>query len=313
LNRLRRKILLIVAFFCLFADIAFGQELNERQTELYNSLRDFRKPYGVRPKGGRGDLQSYPKEDYYIPQIKERFLELLTREWNQEEIEAWIDDYADFHEESFIIQTERVLEKDTIKTFQEVYDSIKVTRLEVMIEGLVSSYYVPSSVIAMAGWIDMPETIPYLEALLKNPKQQDKEVIKLALARLRVEPYYSEALEKYTSKEMLPNMYSIDDDCIAKTEALWYLGTEESIYAIAEWLLREELYYPFSHGEFQAPVGTLAFDLFYKQVFVENKYFREKYLNEFVSLGLDVKPKMLKEIYDWMQENRGKVEYNRDY
>jgi len=304
-----KKILLISLFFHSFTCFTFGQELTEKQMELYKYLLDYRKP-------STGDYElaqfmSFPKEDYYIPQIKKRFLELLVREWNQEEIEAWIDKYSKSYEKSFAIETEDILKKDTIRTFQEIYDSIKVKNLERFIEGDTSDYYVPSSVIAMAGWIDMQETIPYLEALLKNPKQQDKEVIKLALARLRVEPYYSEALEKYTSEVILSDRYNIDDDCAVKAEVLRYLGTEESIYAIGEWLLREELYYPISHDDYQIFVGHIAFQILYFNVFKDCEDFREEYFEESFEFMDDLKK--LRKIYDWMQENRGKVEYNRDY
>jgi len=304
-----KKILLISLFFHSFTCFTFGQELTEKQMELYKYLLDYRKP-------STGDYElaqfmSFPKEDYYIPQIKKRFLELLVREWNQEEIEAWIDKYSKSYEKSFAIETEDILKKDTIRTFQEIYDSIKVKNLERFIEGDTSDYYVPSSVIAMAGWIDMPETVPYLETLLKNPKQQDKEVIKLALARLRVEPYYAEAFEKYTSEAILSDRYNIEDDCIAKVRALQYLGTEESIYAIGEWLLREEMYYYFYDSDLQSYVGDIALKILYERVFIKNKYFREKYFEENLMPMDDLEK--LREIYDWMQENRGKVEYNRNY
>jgi len=114
---MQKEVIILFNLIFILQNIYAQDSLDRfRQEKLYQYLLDVRKP-----DIGSGSLNKFHKEDYYIPKNQKRFLELLTKEWNEEEKEIWRNYYAERYKVSIAIETENILKKDTSKIYEEVF------------------------------------------------------------------------------------------------------------------------------------------------------------------------------------------------
>jgi len=301
--------ILAIVVVCVTKFDLHAQTDTTRQNALYAYLNQFRYPYGPT---FRFNFRDTKREDYEVPKIKKRFLELLTKNWNEDEKEIYRKKYNTFNESHNKKETEKILKKDSLRTYKEVHDSISKVEADKMIEDNINSYQISSELIKLAGKLDMQEAIPYLEAILKDPKHYDKEVARLSLARLRVEPYYSEVLAECQSSEIVYGRGDIYTDIRTKADNLLFLASQESIYAFRKLLEQREKYDPYhGHGTEEDYQYIVAYPTAFLFHFIQDEELREYVKEKELYAPFSVTLEDIIYMQEWLEEHKGNISFDR--
>jgi len=156
----------------------------------------------------------------------------------------------------------------------------------------------------------MQEAIPYLKAVLQDTEHYDKEVVYLSLARLKVEPYYSDILAKYSSEEPITNK-SPDREFDFRYKNLIYLGTQDAFYILRKWLFREDDVYLSSHSSATIPLKSYA--ALYIHFALESPEVKERFGTEEYVMADGFREEDVIFLRDWMEEHKGNIRFNGGY
>ncbi|HAI76000.1 MAG TPA: hypothetical protein DCM08_07090 [Microscillaceae bacterium] len=207
----------IYALFFVFTQLSIlklqAQEFTTYQSEVWELLQNYRM---YKPKAEIGWINAprYDFEDYQHPLIKARLLEVLQNPpLTTTEIDSWVEGSVGV---VLKFRAERINENATKlaassgKPYESIRDSLirkqtSITKEETLKELRNKFKKVDKDVVLMCGWLDMQEAVPYLKQALQDSLVYDPFFVKMALARLQVEPYYSDMIDWLTSKEMITN------------------------------------------------------------------------------------------------------------
>ena len=315
---------LIIYFLISFCFIKFsaGQNIKtveKQQEEIFEKLKNYRMPSSI-----KGLL--HLNKIHYTEESRQRIQELLEDKWNDEEIDAFVS-YA-IRDTSSIKRRSKQIAKKTEKSYLFVLDSIMIDYRMDMKEYLNKNINVNNEIVLTAGWLDDERFIDILEKRLNDSlTRYNHNVIRIALARLGVQSYYSQVLENNKI-----NLESDDFDILdKKLQVLLYLATQESIYEAAKSLSIKKTkryfdeYFPYN----QFAITDFAFYLKnlpepfrgqqkYDPENIDNwaaKYYSEKkqeWVLILVSPLIEAEEKDIEKVRTWIRENKGNYEINRD-
>lgn len=211
-----------------------------------------------------------------------------------------------------------MLHLDTTQAYIQVFDSLKnIRRKNIINYYLYENSYELSFYATLCSYLCDERFIPVLIEALDNSKNYQKRKVLEALARMGVEPYYSDLLKEETlTKEEVESGVDIDSDFFLKV-----IRTQEGFLAYAEMLKSNRKcaiipgYSKRSYGD-ELKFCVLE-DIYYN---LENKDMRE-YIAGGTTEWWRVVPNPLPLdwvekvdwLYNWMQENYGKYEIRWDY
>jgi hypothetical protein len=200
----------------------------------------------------------------------------------------------------------KLLKLDTTEIFRQTYNKIiKREKESVRERFLTDTRYRHSDLAKLCGYIGDKRFIPVLIEALAKPDNFNQKVVLEALARMRVEPYYSDyvklrmprTLERI--KQGRPG-FSIED-------FIYVIGTQEAFLELSKYLLSNVAYTWDTSDELGAtphPISNSAFYLI--QDHIENEDLQGIMKNKDPE-----DPVALKQTYDWMQKNYGKYKIRR--
>jgi hypothetical protein len=301
----------ILFFLLLFSADAFAQDsLNPYyQKRLATLVEDIRKP-----RFSGTELFNFERK-YFNKKIKDRLLEVLSNKWTDKELNVWVQKYV--IEDSTIQYSVDFYAKEISKRkkipYQKARDSLQGVKIE-QVKERTKQGRIDNNLILLVGWLDMQEAIPVLKNALQNSRQYNNEKVRLSLARLGVEPYYSEALKYYSVKQK--NEYGeFETDPISdyyqRGRRLLFICTPASIEVASQWLKSTKKVNPLSEGNYLVPLANFAVvDL---SEMILNEDFR-KICNpdKFQESAGAVKPKELEFCKKWILSNKSKMILNRE-
>jgi len=182
--------------------------------------------------------------NYFSEKARQRMVELFEGKWTKEEIvsrvnasiESTLDTLSQYN--GYYKEAKKIAQRDSLP-LQRVWDSMIVIRRKQWGEDLLKGeVYVDYRVISIAGYLRDPRFLPYLKDMDKG-NYVSKEV-ELALARYGEEPYYSNAIKKYTYGERFRHDYIWD---------LVYICSNDAIEEIYNYIMNENEESCDSNGE----------------------------------------------------------------
>jgi len=196
------------------------------------------------------------------------------------------------------------LELDTLSEYRKLYFSITEGHRKECIDDFLnyeSRNY--SQIAELSGYINDKRFIKPLIAALEKPKNFKREVVLEALARMKVEPYYTQYFEKRTRsldeiKRERPN-FRVE-------ELVEVLRTQESFRELSKYLLSDVPYTIeiSEEGGVSFPISNDAYWLIKDNIENED-------LQELVLYGVRKSKENRQQVYDWMQKNYGKYKIRR--
>jgi hypothetical protein len=307
-----KQVTKILFFLLLFSADAFAQDsLNpHKQKQLAQIMENIRKP------GFRAVDLFYFELRYFDTKKKNRLLEVLANKWTDEELIPFVKKYIDSDtakQEQISIRAKELAERKKMP-YQKIKDSL--TSIEISrVKERTKQLRINDFIILLVGWLDMQEAIPVLRSALNDGKLYNNELVRLALARLLVEPYYSEALKKYSSRgTLIINGIRINDpirEYYEKAPKLIYIATQESIFAITDWFNRKEKVSPESHDDRLFSVAIYPTQSFI--YLIDNESFQKNFTKEkrAVFLPSSITKSDIEFVKKWMLANKGKYEFDR--
>ncbi len=232
----------ILLFLFVFAHYSYGQDttLTKKQFSLLERLKNYRMADKLEQEKNIFDYsstESFFFEDYQNPQIKKELMRLLVSKWTERELEAELTKLKrEIPHQQIDDDTKRILKNHPKKSHKQVYDSLLNWRVNINRE-----YYlthppgVNAEIIEMVGYIYVTEAIPLLQLKAKGYEAQ------LALARMEIEPYYTEFLNKYDPENVMKNSDSVRSEIVYRNILdLKYLGTQTALQKIEKWFYMDK-------------------------------------------------------------------------
>ncbi len=235
-----RKIILL---FLIMSHYSYGQDttLTKRQLILLDILQNKRMPNKEQVSVSFDDNGKFLFKDYQHPLIKNEIIRLLDTKWTEKELNA----YASVKEKKpkyLDVTTKYILKKQPNRSYQEVYDSLALKELNENKKNLIKiGLGVQSEIIQLAGFLYLRESISLLKKGIKIPERYNISFTKLALARMEVEPYYSELLQTYNPENIIKGKNILSKEIIElNVYALRYVGTQKALQQLEKWLYIEK-------------------------------------------------------------------------
>jgi len=190
--------------------------------------------------------------NYFSEKAKERMIELFERKWTEEEIESRINasikstldtlnQYNGYYKDA-----KKIARRDSLP-LQRVWDSMIVVRKAESRKSILKNKYVDDRVISIAGYLKDSRFLPYLKNMDKGSYVSEE--VELALARYGKEPYYSNAIKKYSYDV---DNYDYDDS------KLMYICSKDAIEEIYKFVMNDEGKICDSHGDCEGYVVELG-------------------------------------------------------
>lgn len=244
--------------------------------------------------------------DYNITDsLKQRLLYLIKSDWTKQEIADYLHRYIEKNKADFEIDAKSsVMAKGNDSVFKRVRDSIIEVYSKNQFGYLKSRNYfgVNSNLIKAVALIGLKEAIPILQgALRKTDSQYDLAVVEMALAK-----FGDKALQRKIIKECAANTkLNYDEwqhDFSEKFMRLYFVNTQESIYAASMFLDTTKMYWYTSKTEGKA--AYLAID--FLNDIILNQQFKA------MTRGVDLKGlnnssnEFVTKCRKWLIQNKGK-------
>jgi hypothetical protein len=203
----------------------------------------------------------------------------------------------------------KLLKLDTTEVFQQALEITLKREREREREGyLTSTYYNHSSLARLCGYIGDKRFIPPLIEALDKPDNFSQGVVLEALARMRVEPYYSE----YVKFRMPRTLERIKQDYpgFSIDELVYVIGTQEAFLELAKYLL-SDVPYAVDIADEQDDSYSTSFPIANDAFYLVQKNIENEDLQEVIKNKSPYDTPILKQTYDWMQKNYGKYKIKR--
>jgi hypothetical protein len=299
-----KNIKYIFAFFAFYNSYAQVKDstLSNNQKEILEILKD------VRIKNvSHFKLKDFKSSDYKHPLIFKRFTDLLLKKLTEEEIKYLMNGFN----EDFRINDSNLVRKIASKSnkpFNYISDSISKAKDTYMRRRIFEESRLNENIILLIGSLDDTDYVPTLKEAIKDKTNSNLD-IRLALARLKVEPYYSGILNEFSVKNASKSTSGVSVSYKKIEYVLLYVATQESYSELMKWLDVPGMETDYSDETFKYPIaGYLIDGLYYyfggkdfKAIFNQPYYgFTSTTLQD-----IEITRK-------WVKDNKGKYKINRD-
>lgn len=291
---------------------------------VYNQLKSYRQDSNI----SRIYFANFNNKINVSPRVKLSLLHMLKNEWTEEEREAYTNsrvkrDFTRFLEGNIknLKQEIQGLNSDTVMT---VINKALQKKFLQEINNEINNGTVDPEIIKTVAWLDMKEVIPFLKiTFLNNAKQYERHIVALALARLgdtTYENYISNYKNQFIRHKDLANgnwreLYEKSFDELA------FIGTQNSVYHIHEWMDTIRTTYIVSDGNTpntRTFVSTYLIERLRRLIknpeltqIVDKLYTLTDYTH--VDVFVRATPELVTEVKKWLIINRGKYIINREY
>ncbi|GHT29041.1 hypothetical protein FACS189432_07810 [Bacteroidia bacterium] len=238
------------------------------------------------------------------------FLDVINHATEEEKI--IINKYYTFEKNKYKKQVFSLLNLDTTEIFKQTYKTLTERDNAEWKEYIVApKAYNRTGLAELCGQIGDKRFIKPLIEALDKPDNFERETVLEALARMRVEPYYSEYVKFRMPRtiEQIKNEspgFKIDD-------FVYVLGTQEAFLELSKYLLSDYMYsidMASAAPEIETqmhitPMSMGALNLIYNNI--ENKDLQAIFPDRYIYSH----PELAQPVYDWMQKNYGKYKIKR--
>ena len=198
------------------------------------------------------------------------------------------------------------LKLDTISEYQKIYQDLAKSAYLRNFENTLKYYKSKdhSEIAKLSSYINDKRFIKPLIAALDEPERFKKEVVLEALARMKVEPYYSQYFKERTRsldeiKKERPN-FRLED-------LIEVIRTQDSFKELSKYLLSEAPY-----GVDMSELGSVAHPIYGNAYYLIRDNIKNKELQEMLpDYSVHESENDRRKMYDWMQKNHGKYEIKR--
>ena len=277
---------------CVYAQ----DSLTTKQKDLLYVLQNYRKPnvgldsikrLHIKKYGSDNDFimnnvpikyhqnlyRNFTIKDYENAIIKREFLSILSPDYTNDELEALQKKYP---KNNWYIRGHKN------------YQLLKIDKYNIQ----------------LAGWIYFKEAIPILIEGLKYPEQYDSYSVKIALARMQIEPYYSQMVANIIAQVKLGNLDI--------TSTMFYIGTQEAVQKLEELLyIKTKIQYSQTYD--YAPYNVELCNIVY--VFIKDALIKDEYMiknnDRFVRGMSKFNQEDLQYIQQYFKKNKGKIQFNK--
>ncbi|GHT11864.1 hypothetical protein FACS189426_14400 [Bacteroidia bacterium] len=227
-----------------------------------------------------------------------------------EQQRAILEKYDYVEKNKYKMDVFNVLKLDTSVVFKKAYQIAGERERERKRESiLANTYYYRSDLAELCGYIGDKRFVQPLIDALEKPDNFNREKVIEALARMRVEPYYSD----YVKFRMPRTMEQIKNEWLnfQIDDFVNVLGTQEAYLELSKYLLSDHPYaVDMADGDdYQTsrsfPISRDA--LYLIQDNIENKDLQAMIKDK----NYRDNPEILQLVYDWMQKNYGKYKIKR--
>lgn len=241
--------------------------------------------------------------------VKERLLYLLNADWSNCEIDSYIQhDIIANYEVYQIAERARKRAGNDEPKFNEaknlLIEEIKAKQMQYLKEK--KFFGVHESVIKAVALLGFNEAIPILKEALKDKSgRYNKSVVELCLAKLNDRFYLNKVLRDCQYNKSLDGD-TWCDDFQSKLGKLMFLGTQESIYQLYQWLDITKKKEISSSG---ATGKAAGYALIFMQDAIVNEDFHQ--LIAGVDLVYEVTDDLILKTRQWWVANKGKYKINK--
>ena len=183
----------------------------------------------------------------------------------------------------------------------------------------LKKYKLPNGLIYSVAFVeDRDKAIPFLKELLNDTIHINSYAIKIALAKLKVEPFYTSQFIKL--KEEVKHIVTVQEDENNSRINIFYayprtglILTKEAIFAYSK-VLEAKYFDTIDHGdvsESSIPIRTL--DHLFK--LIDNNDFKEHFKNEegYLKSYLECTKEDIKWAIEWFKKNKNKIIVNQNH
>lgn len=257
----------LLGIFLLIGYTINAQKLTTTQDSVLKSLDSY--------FGWKNDypdwLTYYPKSAFLHPKIEKRFMDALYQKWNDSDMMNQIMNNSSYFKDSSyinatIVEAKEIIGKDSLR-LKKVIDSLNNEYI-LQKKKRISETPIDANLYYKLIWFKGKAAIPILIKDLNNQKIKkkwgDNQIIKECLAKLKVEPYYSEMIKE-----------------LHYDKSTWYRGAYDFINNI-QFLKTQESYSMLIHIlESNEREGYISSN---PPCLVAVKVFREDILNDITNL-----------------------------
>ena len=198
------------------------------------------------------------------------------------------------------------LKLDTISEYQKIYQDMVKSAYSRNFENKLKYYKSKdhSEIAKLSGYINDKRFIKPLIATLDEPERFKREVVLEALARMKVEPYYSQYFKERTRS--LDEIKKERPDFPIE-ELVEVIRTQESFLELSKYLL-SDVPYNITIGEFTTYYSIISGDAC---CFIRDNIENEELQKMIPEYDACQDENVRRKVYDWMQKNYGKYEIKR--
>jgi hypothetical protein len=256
-------------------------------------------------------------QKFYSENSRKRIKELLKPDtWKKEEIDAYVKYRLGDSSVKKIRANQLSKRLDT--SFHYVLDSL-INDYKKRLRKELLNKKISNQIIITAAWLDDKRYIPILKEALNKPSYYNQELVKLALARFEIEPYYSNSLNNNTIETNINKYRAL----LTRLKKLLFISTQKSIYLASQGLYIEKqinvsgdkvsfysiaLAHILCHLE-NKPLSSL------EKYYLESPIGNGEYITRYY-LSMNPSPKLnkkeVKKARKWFEKNRGNYNILRD-
>lgn len=319
-----RKILFLVLFF-VFAIITYAQkwELNSKEklcieeikqktkskldsARIVGSIRNYQDKIIVCIYDSIGyitdNYKDFSNHLIYTKDLRDRLLELLNNEWKEWELEIVAKEDLAIRLPILQEMTTTIIKIDTVRTQDEILDSLQkqeyIRIKQEYHDEFSATYY---SYAKLASYInDSRYVLP-----IKNNFYRDTAFFTVCLARMGIEPYYTQELNELKILAKNKEYWSV------KKMVYETIRTQEGFRVLSGMLLTDQSYNPDSEGNdyhfYYIDAAKIIFEVIANKELMElfSEEERIKFWYPYIAYADKFPKEYALRLYKWMQDNYG--------
>lgn len=150
--------------------------------------------------------RKFLKPDYFTEEHRERIADILQNKWREDELEshlkASMESILDtINPANGLYENAKKIATLNRSSLSSVWDSIVSSRKFRLKKSFLESKKVPDEIIKIAGYLKDQRFTPYLMEIIERGPSHIEYLTKLSLARLQIEPFHGEMIERHKYSE----------------------------------------------------------------------------------------------------------------
>lgn len=269
-------------------------------------------------------------KQYYNENARRKLLSILRLDVDDRNVEVLASQVVRMEMQRSIkiltsLLRDTISHKSKLTTYRHTLDSLKKQdslrqysqQSIVKVVSQIKAIRPGNDLIIKAGLIDDERFISVFKKILEGDNQRDTLAVTLALARLRVAPYYESVIQQLNNSKSIVKVsnnkesyYTVRDYQLKAEAMLLYLCTSESIMAYASLLDCKFYAPPVDYDVVYYPIPVKVFEGIANVI--RNKDF-EAYVASIKHIPSGVTKDNITWVKKWLADNKDNFQLNRDY